>query len=165
MSLLHAGDPLTALELVAGWRLLLAAVLGGLLGIERSVSGKHAGMRTYALVSLGSCLFIVAGDLLSLLTYGNGLDPSRIAAAVIMGIGFIGSGLALLRSGEGQPGEITTATGIWVVAGIGMIVGLGFYALALLATVLATLIFTVLMRLEEGIVKRFAPKRGEGPLL
>jgi putative Mg2+ transporter-C (MgtC) family protein len=112
--------------------LVLAAVLGAFLGVERSLAGKHAGMRTYALVSLGSCLFVLLGTVAS-------------------GIGFIGSGLAIMR---GEHAELTTATGIWVVAGVGMACGFGLYLLAVVATVIAATVLSLFLRLENVLRKK-----------
>lgn len=152
--MIYFGDPQTVFELIAAWRVAVAAALGALLGIERSLAGKHAGMRTYSLVALGSALFVIAGILLDLWNPGAALDPSRIAASVVMGIGFIGSGIAFLHSKD-QPGEITTAAGIWVAAGVGVAAGFGFYTLAAVTTALAVLIFAVLLKVENALRKRY----------
>lgn len=137
------------------WALIIATLLGALLGIERSLAGKHAGMRTYALVSLGSCLFTVIGVLASMeLSFiGSGVNPLGIAASVVIGIGFIGSGLAVFK-GE-HPVELTTATGIWVAASIGMACGFGFYSLATTATILGLIIFSLFFKIENAISGRF----------
>jgi len=136
-------------------RLVIAAVLGGLLGLERSIAGKHAGMRTYALVSLGSALFVCMGTLASLqFTQFAGVNPLQLAGSIIIGIGFIGSGLAVFHGAH--PGELTTASGIWVVAGVGMAAGFGFYTLALGATILGIFIFSVLARVEHSLRTRFS---------
>ena len=136
-------------------RLIIAAVLGGLLGLERSIAGKHAGMRTYALVSLGSALFVCMGTLASLqFTQFAGVNPLQLAGSIIIGIGFIGSGLAVFHGAH--PGELTTASGIWVVAGVGMAAGFGFYTLALGATILGIFIFSVLARVEHSLRTRFS---------
>ena len=145
----------TALEVSFVWRLLFAALLGALVGLERSIAGKHAGMRTYALVSLGSCLFVVLGTLASLemATLFSGINPLQIASSVVLGVGFIGSGLAVLR-GE-HPVELTTASGLWVAAGVGMACGFGAYILATASTILALVIFSFLLRVENNIRRRF----------
>ena len=136
-------------------RLVIAAVLGGLLGLERSIAGKHAGMRTYALVSLGSALFVCMGTLASFqLTQFVSVNPLQLAGSVIIGIGFIGSGLAVFHGSH--PGELTTASGIWVVPGVGMAAGFGFYTLALGATILGVFIFSVLARVEHSLRTRFS---------
>ena len=134
--------------------LFMSVVLGALLGVERSIAGKHAGMRTYALVSLGSSLFVIMGTMASYqLSYFTGVNPLQIAGSVVIGIGFIGSGLAVFR-GE-HPVELTTASGIWVVAGIGMACGFGFYSLATAATILGILVFSVLLRIENSLRKKY----------
>jgi putative Mg2+ transporter-C (MgtC) family protein len=137
------------------WALAIAAILGALLGLERSVAGKHAGMRTYALVSLGSCLFAILGTLASMQLGGlfPGVNPLQLAGSIIIGVGFIGSGLSLLR-GDHQI-ELTTATGIWVVAGVGMACGFGFYLLALAATAIALAIFTLFLRVENAVRTKY----------
>jgi len=156
-------DPLTFSvsqpELV--WSLLAAAVLGALLGIERSVAGKQAGMRTYALVSMGSCLFVIVGTLSSALLSGAfpGVDPLRIASSIVVGIGFIGSGIALARRDEHV--ELTTASGIWVAAGVGMACGFGLYLLAFAATVFTVAIFSVLLTVENKIRKNSKSEKAQ----
>lgn len=159
MSIMHLGDPLVSLELIAVVRIAIAGGLGALIGLERSLAGKHAGMRTYALVAMGSALFVVGGELMGILSYGGALDPSRIAAAVIMGIGFIGSGLALFHKDIDRPGEITTAAGVWVAAGVGMVAGFGFYTLAIAATALTLAIFYLLMQFENLVRNRYPQSR------
>ena len=135
------------------WPLIIAALLGTLMGLERSIAGKQAGMRTYALVSLGSCLFVTEGTLSSLeLSFFSGLNPLQIAASVVVGIGFIGSGLAAFR---GEHAELTTASGIWVVAGVGMACGFGIYAIAVTATLLSIIIFSLFARVEHMFRVRF----------
>lgn len=136
------------------WRLLVATLLGALLGLERSLAGKHAGMRTYALVSMGSALFTLAGIAASFqFAIFPSVNPLQLAGFVIVGIGFIGSGLAVFR-GE-HPVELTTASGIWVVAGIGIAAGLGLEAMALAATIIGILVFSVLARIERSIRIRY----------
>lgn len=133
--------------------LFLSALFGALLGLERSIAGKHAGMRTYALVSLGSCLFVVVGTLASFqLSIFSGINPLQIAGSVAIGIGFIGAGLAALR---GEHAELTTASGIWVVSAVGMACGFGFYMIAFAATVLGLAIFTLLSRFERFAMHKY----------
>ena len=134
--------------------LAAATLLGALLGVERSIAGKHAGMRTYALVSLGSCLFVIIGTVASYqLSYFTGVNPLQIAGSIVIGIGFIGSGLAVFR-GE-HPVELTTASGIWVVCGVGMACGFGLYGLAVAATVFGILIFSVFLWIENALRKNY----------
>ena len=137
-----------------GISLVAATLLGALLGLERSIAGKHAGMRTYALVSLGSCLFCVVGTLASYqLALFPGINPLQIAGSIVIGIGFIGAGLAAMRTEDHV--ELTTASGIWVVAGVGMACGFELYGLAVTSTVLGVLIFSVFSRIEHNIRIRF----------
>lgn len=148
------GYTLSSIEIEVITRLVVAAVLGACMGLERSLSGKHAGMRTYALVSLGSCLFTAAGLVASYqLASFSGINPLQIAGSIVIGIGFIGSGLAVFR-GE-HPAELTTASGIWLVAAVGMTAGFGYFAVALATTVLGLLIFSLLLKFENGLRRRF----------
>ncbi len=124
-------------------------ILGMIIGIERIVAHKTAGMRTYALVSMGSALFVIISEMI-IQTHGKDLvDPTRMAAQIITGIGFLCAGLIIFKD-EKLKG-ITTATSIWVSAGIGMACGFGFYELAIIATVLTLFIFIVLWFVEERI--------------
>ncbi len=138
------------IEYVFVWRLLVAVILGSLMGLDRSIAGKHAGMRTYALVSLGSCVFAIVGTLSSYQLGGfPGTNPLQIAASVVIGIGFIGSGLAAMR-GE-HPAELTTASGIWVVSAVGLACGYGLFIIATFCTVLGIIIFSVVSKLEHWL--------------
>jgi putative Mg2+ transporter-C (MgtC) family protein len=141
--------------------LFIAAILGALLGIERTIAGKQAGMRTYAMVSVGSCLFVILGILASsrLVSIFPGMNPLQLASSVIVGIGFIGSGLAIAKAGEGHA-ELTTASGILVVAGIGMACGFGFYMLATTVTVIAAAVLSLFLRIENKIRRKY-PKQSQ----
>jgi putative Mg2+ transporter-C (MgtC) family protein len=120
-------------------RLLLAAALGAGIGYQRERANKPAGLRTHILISLGSALFTVV----SIFGFGNGVDPSRVAAGVVTGIGFIGAGVIL----RGVRGEhvvgLTTAASIWAVAAIGMAAGVGMYLIATIAAVIAVLVLMI----------------------
>lgn len=136
------------------WRLVCATMLGAMLGLERSLAGKHAGMRTYALVSMGSALFTMAGVAAAYqFAMFSSVNPLHLAGFVAVGIGFIGSGLAVFR-GE-HPVELTTAAGIWVVAAVGVATGLGFELMGLAAAVLGILVFSIFSRIERYIRVRF----------
>jgi len=122
-------------------RLILAAVLGSLVGMERERLDWAAGLRTHMLVCLGSTLFMLVSafgfaDILG--TPGIGLDPSRIAAQVVSGVGFLGAGTIILRR-EAVRG-LTTAASVWTVAAVGLAVGGGLYFAAISATVLILVI-------------------------
>ena len=132
------------------FQLGVAAFLGMLIGLEREVAGKDPSIRTFSLIATGSCLFA----LLSLETFNeyNIGDPSRVAAQIIPGIGFLGAG-TIFRSKFGVSG-FTTAALMWVTAGIGMAVGLGRIDLATSATIIA-LFLTLSLRLVHGFVHKY----------
>ena len=131
-------------------RLLVAVVLGMIIGAERLYVHKQAGMKTHALVSMGAALFIIISELI-VAKYGGsgGIDPTRIASQVIVGIGFLGAGSIMLQ-GPRLIG-LTTAGGLWVTSGIGMAAGFGFYNLAIVSTVLVFLVLTIVNTLEKPI--------------
>lgn len=141
-------------------RLVVAAMLGAAIGFEREYSEQPAGLRTHLLVSLGACLFTLAG------AYGLeafsgradlNFDPTRIAAQVVTGIGFLGAG-AILREGVNIRG-LTTAAALWVTAAVGLAVGLGFWAGAAAATAIAVIALYGLKRVEKVLFPRL---RGTG---
>ena len=120
-------------------RLVLAVVLSGLIGFERQIHRRTAGLRTHILVSLGSCLIMLTSMyVFDIYKNVTSLDPSRIAAGVITGIGFLGAG-AIMREREGVKG-LTTAASLWVVAAIGLAVGCGFYNAAAYTTILTLVV-------------------------
>lgn len=133
-------------------RLLVAGGLGLLVGAERLFVHKQAGMKTHALVSLGSALFVIVSELI-VIKYGNvgGFDPSRIASQIIVGIGFLGAGSIMLQDSRLQ--GLTTAGGLWVMAGVGMASGFGFYSLAVITTVLVLFVFIVVGLFEKPLRK------------
>jgi len=133
-------------------RLSVAMLLGMILGVERVFAHKTAGMRTYALVAMGSALFVIISEML-FQSHGNTLsfDPTRLAAQIISGVGFLGAGLIIFKD-EKLMG-LTTATGIWVSAGIGMASGFGLIGLAVVATILTLFIFIALWYVEQSIKK------------
>ena len=129
-------------------RLLLAGVLGGLIGLERQVVKKSAGFRTHVLVCLGSALVMIISEAMFRQYYKYiQVDPARIAAQVVSGIGFLGAG-AILREGVNVRG-LTTAASLWVVAGIGLAVGAGLFYAAAIATGLVFLALVYLGRFEK----------------
>lgn len=136
-------------------KLFLAALLGGLIGLERESSHKSAGFRTNILVCLGSCLIAITSiEMHTSIGQGIIADPGRIAAQVVSGIGFLGAG-TILRSKSGVRG-LTTAATLWVVAGIGLAVGVGIYWPAILTTVIVLTTLIWLSRIERRIEqKRF----------
>ncbi|CAH1205066.1 Protein SapB [Paenibacillus plantiphilus] len=154
MTLLSSFNPWFIDELHIFIRLMLAVCLGGLIGFEREQSNHAAGLRTNILVCLGSCL------LMMLSIYGFSdfvdepnvrVDPARLAAAVITGIGFLGAG-TILFTGKSITG-LTTAASLWVVSAIGLAVGSGFYFASVTSTVLVLLILWALNKIERKYVK------------
>jgi putative Mg2+ transporter-C (MgtC) family protein len=136
-------------------QLALAVVLGGLVGLEREFHGRAAGLRTHILVCLGSTVVMIAGaQVARVLPARPGgppvwIDPGRIAAGILTGIGFIGAG-AILRL-RGTHRGLTTAACTWLVASIGIVLGLGVYLVAIAGTVLALLVLLVLHEVEKVI--------------
>lgn len=142
------------IEIQAIYQLVIATVLGASIGIERSVAGKRAGMRTYALVALGSCLLVVTSHIVSNGYIGiTSFDPMRVAAGIVMGIGFIGTGVVVQKGSELV--GLTTAAGLWVAAALGIAVGFGLYTLAVVSTVLILIIFKLFIGVENFIDKAF----------
>ncbi len=131
-------------------RLVLSVILSGFIGLERQIHRRTAGLRTHILVSLGSCLIMLT-SLYIFDIYKNQvpLDPARIAAGVITGIGFLGAG-TIIREREGVRG-LTTAASLWVVAGIGLATGCGFYKAAIFTSFLSLIVLFFLRQVEKTI--------------
>lgn len=126
--------------------LVVAAILGSAVGMEREIQGKSAGLRTNALICVGACLFTQ----LSIALTGPGAgDPSRVAAQIVTGVGFIGAGT--IMRGRGSVTGLTTAATIWLVAAVGMAVGAGWIMEAAGATLLTLVVLSVLGRLEAHL--------------
>lgn len=123
------------------YKLFLAALLGSFIGIERSFFKKHAGLRTFALVSLGSALFSYLGSLV------EPHNPSRVLASVVVGIGFLGAGLIFFH--EEKVIGLTTAAALWVTTAIGSAIGLGYYFEGIFATFLTLVILTIFSYIER----------------
>ncbi len=143
-----------ALNLASFWEpliyLIVALVLGACLGLERSLAGKTAGVRTFGLVSMGSALFILIARYVMPTVENFNYDPLRIAAGIVMGIGFLCGGVIIFK--DSQISGLTTAAGLWVAAGIGMAVGYGLVMLALFATVATLFVFTVFWFIEQKLI-------------
>ena len=137
-------------------QLVIALVLGGIIGLERELKGKEAGLQTYSLVTLGACLFtiITFGMFPHLFAVKTGIsfDPSRVIQAVAIGVGFIGAGVIIHRQSHTE--GITTAAGLWCSAAIGVAVGFRLYFLALTAVLLTTIILFVFGEFERKFLKR-----------
>jgi putative Mg2+ transporter-C (MgtC) family protein len=152
--LLHVSATPTSVEVVI--RLLLAGLLGALVGFEREYSEQPAGLRTHLLVSLGAALFTVAG---AYSVFGENIDPTRVAAQVATGIGFIGAGV-IFKHGLNVRG-LTTAAAIWVTAAIGTAVALGQWIPAVAATVITVVALYGLKRFERSIFGRLKSEEAE----
>lgn len=128
-------------------RLLVASILGALIGLERDVHGRAAGLRTHLLVSLGTAVFMILSETVARKSTGTFSDPGRIAAQVVTGIGFLGAG-AIIKEGINVRG-LTTAACLWTVAAIGMAAGAGLPVLAALTTLIALICLIFLKRIER----------------
>ncbi|GAB4294479.1 MAG: MgtC/SapB family protein [Desulfuromonadia bacterium] len=145
------------ITLSGGTSLCVSAILGALVGLEREIHGRPAGFRTHLLVSVGACLFVLVsidfyrrfGTFTGTLPVG--VDPGRVAAQVVTGIGFLGAG-AIIREGASVRG-LTTAACLWVVAAIGVACGVGMYGTASLVTVIALSSLLALKKVEEFLAK------------
>jgi len=138
-------------------QLFLAVILGSLIGTERELKGRIAGLKTHTLVCLGACLFTIIStigfkDFFSF----PGFNPAMVASQIVVGIGFIGAGLIIFHESKIQ--GLTTAAGIWVTAGIGMALGLKMYFVALFVTLLVLCIYTFLFYIEIFIHRALEKK-------
>lgn len=127
-------------------RLLAAALLGAIIGLQRESAGKPAGLRTHMLVSLGAALFVIAPFEAGM----SSADLSRIIQGLVTGIGFIGGGAILKLTREKEITGLTTAASIWMVAAVGVAAGLGRWGSAALSTILTWVILAVLGKWEDG---------------
>lgn len=125
------------------YRLFLAAILGGLIGMERSFFKKQAGLRTFALVALGAALFAYLGTMI------EPSNPSRVLANLVVGIGFLGAGLIFLH--EEKVIGLTTAAALWTTTAIGAAIGIGYYLEGIFVTILTLIILTIWTYLEKYI--------------
>jgi putative Mg2+ transporter-C (MgtC) family protein len=150
---------------LSGWdvllRLVVAAALGGAIGVEREIRDREAGIRTHLLVSVGSALFTIvsAYGFHDFLTSGSSIvraDPTRIAAQIVTGIGFLGAG-AIIRQGLSVRG-LTTAGSLWVVAAIGMAAGAGYYWAGVVTTALTIFALWPLRVIAYHIIERVRPE-------
>jgi putative Mg2+ transporter-C (MgtC) family protein len=138
-------------------RLVLALALGALIGIDRETRNKPAGLRTFAIVSMGACLFSLVG----LLAFPNDPETSRVVATIITGVGFLGAGTILHRRSDVV--GLTTAAGIWASAGIGMAVGMGLYVLAVGGAVLMIVVLWLLGKMATAVAEDRNHGKGDEP--
>jgi putative Mg2+ transporter-C (MgtC) family protein len=135
----------------AALNVLVALLLGMLLGVERTLAHKTAGLRTYGLVSMGSALFIVIASLAGRELGVSSVETMRIMAGIITGIGFLCAGEIIFRN-HAVVG-LTTAAGLWIASGIGIAAGFGLYLIALFVTILTLLTFTIFWFVERGVTE------------
>lgn len=137
-------------------KLMVAAIVGGLLGAERSLIGKPAGVRTFALTALGAALFTAlapGGFQFFNLQPGLQYEPYRVLAQLVVAVGFLATGVIILR--RGQVEGLTTAAGLWVTAAIGAAIGLGLYLAALGAALIVFVVLFLIWHLEAWLEKHF----------
>ncbi|MBQ2249102.1 MAG: MgtC/SapB family protein [Clostridia bacterium] len=148
---LHEANAITVMI-----RILLAAVAGGLVGIEREIHGRAAGLRTHMLVALGAALSALIGVCLSaqMAELGVASDVQRTGAQVMSGIGFLGAGTILVKKGNSHISGLTTAAGLWATAAIGLAVGYGLYMAAFCSVLLVILAFTLVSQLEFRLMRK-----------
>jgi len=127
----------------------MAALCGGLIGLERELKQKPAGLRTNILICVGAAMYMAIGMLIIRVDGVTGVDPTRIAAQVVTGIGFLGAG-CIIQQGAHITG-LTSAATIWVVAAIGLIAGAGFPLMALIAALMVLATLVVLAPIEERL--------------
>lgn len=136
-------------------RIALAGALGGLIGMERQLRAKEAGLRTHILVGIGSAMFMIVSkygfnDLLS--EAHIELDPSRVAAQVVSGMGFLGAGTIIIQKQIVK--GLTTAAGLWVTAAIGLVIGSGMYEIGIYGTLLSLIVLETFRRISSKIIGR-----------
>ena len=133
-------------------RLLLAIALGGIIGLEREASQKPAGLRTHILTSVSAAMMMILSELMLAGKGATSGDMLRVAAAVITGMGFIGAG-TIIQS-QGMVHGLTTASTLWTVTGLGLVVGAGYYLIAVIFAVLVVAALIVFRRVEEAHLKK-----------
>jgi len=124
-------------------RLLLATALGAIIGFQRERAGRQIGLRTHSLICVGAALFTIA----SIYGFSATGEAARIAAGVVVGVGFLGAG-AIIRSGEGIVAGLTSAATIWAVAGIGLAAGAGLYLISAVATAIVLIVLFLPSRIR-----------------
>ena len=132
--------------LAVALRIVLAVIIGGLLGLERGLKKRAAGLRTYMLVCTGACLVMLTNQYVCQV-FGTG-DPTRMAAQVVSGIGFLGAGTIIVTR-HSQIKGLTTAAGLWTSAGVGLALGVGFYEAVVMGGLAAFVIMTLMQRMDN----------------
>ena len=137
--------------LAVALRIFAAVIVGGILGLERGMKNRPAGLRTYMLVCVGSCVIMLTNQYIYQV-FGAG-DPVRMGAQVVSGIGFLGAGTIIVTR-RNQIKGLTTAAGLWSAAGVGLALGVGFYEAAIVGTVAVFAVITLLQRMDNKLHRR-----------
>lgn len=132
-------------------RIFAAVIIGGLLGLERGLKNRAAGLRTYMLVCVGACIIMLTNQYIYQ-SFGSG-DPVRMGAQVVSGIGFLGAGTIIVTR-RSQIKGLTTAAGLWSSAGVGLALGIGFYEAAIVGAVAIFVIMTLLQRMDDKMHRK-----------
>ncbi|MBJ9237637.1 MULTISPECIES: MgtC/SapB family protein [Citrobacter] len=136
-------------------RLILASLLGGVIGLERQIRAKEAGVRTHILIGIGSAMFMIVSKygFYDVIEHSHiGLDPSRIAAQVVTGVGFLGAGNILVQKQTIR--GLTTAADVWVTAAIGLVIGSGMYEVGIIGTIMALIVLEFFRQLTYRFLNR-----------
>lgn len=137
--------------LAVALRIITAVIIGGLIGLERGMKNRPAGLRTYMVVCLGACLIMLTNQYVSQV-FGSG-DPVRMGAQVVSGIGFLGAGTIIVTR-RNQIKGLTTAAGLWAAAGVGLAIGVGFYEAALIGGLAIFTVMTLLQKMDNKMHRK-----------
>ncbi len=137
--------------LAVALRIVAAVLIGGLIGMERGMKNRPAGLRTYMLVCVGACLIMLTNQFI-FQVYGTG-DPVRMGAQVVSGIGFLGAGTIVVTR-RNQIKGLTTAAGLWTAAGVGLALGVGFYEAAIAGGLAIIAVITLLQRMDNSMHRK-----------
>ena len=137
--------------LAVALRIFVAVIIGGILGLERGMKNRPAGLRTYMLVCVGACVVMLTNQYIYQV-FGSG-DPVRMGAQVVSGIGFLGAGTIIVTR-RNQIKGLTTAAGLWSAAGVGLALGVGFYEAAVVGTAAVFAVITLLQRMDNRLHRR-----------
>mgnify|MGYP003301536183 CR=1 FL=1 len=132
-------------------RIFVSVLVGGLIGLERGLKNRPAGLRTYMVVCLGACLVMLTNQYVCQV-FGNG-DPVRMGAQVVSGIGFLGAGTIMVTR-RNQIKGLTTAAGLWTAAGVGLAIGVGFYEAALVGGIAVFVVMTLLQKMDNSMHRK-----------
>ena len=165
IALLRGPDVSVADQLELVGLVALAVLLGSLIGAEREVANKSAGLRTHALVAAGAALGVAIGHILYEIAVADGMaagDPGRALHGVLTGIGFIGAG-AIIRQNNTSVEGLTTAASLWFAAGVGIATGLGLFALAIGATFIGLAVLALMRRVDAALRRALGSDSGPAP--